>query len=1128
MPAPFLRVFCVQFCPTFKDVPASIQRAEELIAPLEPGQLDLLVLPEMAFTGYCFKSREDVEPFIEDLEKGRTAGWARKTARRLGCYVLVGLPTRTSAGSATSPSSSFDPPPPPAFYNSLLIVSPAGDLVATYHKHFLYETDETWATPGPSFASFDLPFPPSSPFRSLSSPSPTTFQLAPAICMDLNPHKFTAPFTAFEFGSFAAKEEVDLVVASMAWLDSELPREGTEESTEGGEGGDRRTEWEQVSQTLGYWALRVDPILGNGAAMVCCNRVGREGNTVFTGSSCAMELADAPEVVALPPRVFKADLVATLAMHLAAALAPLPSSPPSSTPALPSVGTFVAPPSRRGPRDFKLPKHQPSSTAFTSTDALPSSRDPRAEFLPPVPPSALDILSSSPPLSPQRTGSSSTTSTSKRSIPIQKAPPIPTPHFMFQQAHSYPRRPKTADSQGTNASKTSLGKAFARVFGGGSNASSSSLRTTPSHSPAASTSSVQTTSTLATSQGGVSDVSKRMGVMDLAREKGRRAVNFIKKKLNSKTPANELPQTWEDYMRAYANYEVDVEDPPLPPQRIAADGAEPTPFQQRAFAAPHPHNEAERQNVVVRLDLFGTREKAAMNASQATLDITASPALPSSSASPAPPSSAAMAHTASATSTATSRSSYLAPSEASSHRNSSSGFSINSTATNSTATSVTSAATQVEVVQSLENHPVFRQLVARAKTVFDTRVGLLTVLDDDQQLFLATGGLPDGVESMPRDASFCSHAILGEERGLVVLDSRAQEEWRFANHIPSAHLGARFYAGVPIWARAGSANDPRVAIGTLCVLDDKPREEFTEAHRRVLRDFASQATQVIEAWVGERMAQKMARLHQQMPKPALAAPPALASPPLTPPPSAGFPSPASVPMRPKTSSGPGSPLPATPPASIHRYGSVSASSHSRRDSDGDSTSSSIPASQIVQPRRPTALSLGVTTDDPISALPREVQKQLDTAVKMLAKALELELVYVAALDLALLDAPSSTSSSSSAKLRILSSHGLPHPPPSFDPALHLKALRAPEGGLIYKNPRFVPSSLVSTYAAGILIPILEVRRQGYVLCGYSRSADKNFVQRDLTYFVRFAEGLEAACIRASKTSTAVAIGAAQA
>ncbi|GAA6006967.1 hypothetical protein JCM10207_009154 [Rhodosporidiobolus poonsookiae] len=807
--------------------------------------------------------------------------------------------------------------------------------------------------------------------------------------------------------------------------------------------------------------------------------------------------------------------------------APLPPTKRASSPNAPTSTTassFVAPSSRRGPRDFKL-AHKDSTPAISSdasastltTPSTPSTRPARAEYSG-IPPPALDILATTPPSSkvdlPALVPTSSTTTTtssSRRSI--QPAPPVPHPHFMFQSQTSYPRRPKTADSQATNASKSSFSRAFRAAFGMSSSSSSSS--STKSHPASASTTTLAPPPAAATPPPPVPvvEVSKRLNALDLAKDKGKRAVAFVKRKLNSKSPKELLPKTWAEWDRAYGNYEIDIEDPPAPPLPIAVEGEEPTAFQKRLYVAPLPPNEIERQNVVNRLDLFGTKEKAAMNASQATLDITASPDMPSSSAM-VPTSSTA------------SRSSYLTTSEApSSRRNSSSGFSTTSNTTSATS-AATHSPTLSDPVASLQGHPAFRSLVLRAKEVFQARVSAITVLDDNQQLFLASGGMPEGVpNAMPRSASFCSHAILNEERGLVVLNST--DDWRFASNLAVTHLGARFYAGVPVMARAGP-NDPSVPIGTLCVLDDKPREEFTEAHRRVLRDFATQASNAIEQWAGERMAAKMARLHgsftagiaakpptRLLPPPGLSEP-ALASPPLTPPPSAGFP-PSVASRRPKTAPGLPTSLPSSPQSSIDRHASVS--SHSRRDSDVDSTVSSVP-SQIVQPRRPTALSLGVTTDDPISTIPRDVQKQFDTAVKMLAKALDIELVYLASLDLTLADA----ASSSSVKLRILSSFGLPVPPPSFDPALHLKALRAPEGGLLYKNPRFSPES-PAAYASGILIPVLEVRRTGYVLCGYTRKEARDFAQRDLTYFVRFAEGLEAGCIKASKTSSALALAA---
>ncbi|GJN92025.1 hypothetical protein Rhopal_005053-T1 [Rhodotorula paludigena] len=611
---------------------------------------------------------------------------------------------------------------------------------------------------------------------------------------------------------------------------------------------------------------------------------------------------------------------------------------------------------------------------------------------------------------------------------------------------------------------------------------------------------------------------KRLAALEFARQTGRRAVAYVRRKLNSRTPPEQLPKTWKEFELLYANVmyasqgDVDIEDPPLPPQRVAEDGAEPTPFQNRFWPAPLPPNEAIRQDIVERLDLFGSRAKAAMNASQATLNIASGPA--GSASAPMEP-----------TMSNASAASYLTtPSDvASSRRNSSSAHSTRSASTS--ATTAASPSLDQEAIESLQDSPVFKSIIAKAREIFNVPMALITVLDGEQQLFLASGGLSEGMpNAMPRSASFCGHTILGD-RGLVVLNST--EDWRFAQNMITTHLGGRFYAGIPV--TASDPDDPDLAnvpVGSLCIVDRSVRDEFTEAHRRVLRDLAKQASNAIEVWSAERRMRRGQASLSSAPSAAQRSRSTLCLPPnlspdaagelLTPPPSASLPfPPASVQSalrRPKTAGHPpAASLPATPPASIHR----ATPSHGRSNSDAASTVSSIPASEVVAPRRPSALSLGVTTEDPVSMLPREVQKMFDTAVRMLAKSLELELVYIASLDLATL-ANEGTLATTGSKLRILASHGLPHPPPSFDPALHLKALRAPEGGLIYKNPRFVPSA-TSSYAAGILIPVLEVRRLGYVLCGYTRNSERAFVQRDLALLVKMAESLETTCVKASKS-----------
>lgn len=142
------------------------------------GDIDILVLPEMAFTGYVFNSKEEIYPYLEDSETGPSVTWAKrqgitithsvnitmklntfKIAIRLQCYVVVGYPQKDGKLHTIIISkrlySNATQRIGDTYYNSLCFVDSEGIVVKTYQKTFLYETDENWAIEGPGFVSFD-------------------------------------------------------------------------------------------------------------------------------------------------------------------------------------------------------------------------------------------------------------------------------------------------------------------------------------------------------------------------------------------------------------------------------------------------------------------------------------------------------------------------------------------------------------------------------------------------------------------------------------------------------------------------------------------------------------------------------------------------------------------------------------------------------------------------------------------------------------------------------------------------------------------------------------------------------------------------------------------------------------
>ncbi len=132
--------------------------------------------------------------------------------------------------------------------------------------------------------------------------------------------------------------------------------------------------------------------------------------------------------------------------------------------------------------------------------------------------------------------------------------------------------------------------------------------------------------------------------------------------------------------------------------------------------------------------------------------------------------------------------------------------------------------------------PDIDSLVDMAALITGTRIALLSIVEEDEQVFKSAVGLD--AERMPRDISFCGHAILDGPGPMVIPDAR--EDVRFAdNPIVVGDPNVVFYAGVPILTSRGHA------IGTLCVVDDQPRE-LTERQMAALSRLAGQAAGLIE------------------------------------------------------------------------------------------------------------------------------------------------------------------------------------------------------------------------------------------------------------------------------------------
>lgn len=139
----------------------------------------------------------------------------------------------------------------------------------------------------------------------------------------------------------------------------------------------------------------------------------------------------------------------------------------------------------------------------------------------------------------------------------------------------------------------------------------------------------------------------------------------------------------------------------------------------------------------------------------------------------------------------------------------------------------------LNLLDSAPDH-AYDRITALAARLFDVPIALISLVDDHRQWFKSKVGL-DACET-DREHAFCAHAIASVDLGPFVVEDALQDA-RFAhNPLVVGPPNIRFYAGQPLIVQD-------VAIGTLCVIDSRPRS-LTPSEIETLRDLA---------WVVERL-----------------------------------------------------------------------------------------------------------------------------------------------------------------------------------------------------------------------------------------------------------------------------------
>jgi predicted amidohydrolase len=135
-----VRIAVAQYAPHVGDVDGNRLAAVEWATRAADERVDLLVLPELASSGYVFESEAEAARTAEDAG-GRMVAALSEVCAAAAMHCVVGVNERE--GNAR--------------HNSAVLLGPDGTL-ATYRKLHLFHDEQSWFQPGAELPVVDLPF----------------------------------------------------------------------------------------------------------------------------------------------------------------------------------------------------------------------------------------------------------------------------------------------------------------------------------------------------------------------------------------------------------------------------------------------------------------------------------------------------------------------------------------------------------------------------------------------------------------------------------------------------------------------------------------------------------------------------------------------------------------------------------------------------------------------------------------------------------------------------------------------------------------------------------------------------------------------------------------------------------
>ncbi|HZS14387.1 MAG TPA: nitrilase-related carbon-nitrogen hydrolase [Candidatus Dormibacteraeota bacterium] len=252
------RIAVAQYEPHVGDLDGNREQAVHWARAAAAEGADLVVLPELASSGYTFGSVEEAQAAAEDASAGPTVNALVEVARETGIHVVCGIDERDGD----------------CRHNSAVLLGPAGRL-ATYRKLHLFYDEQSWFVPGTALPVVDLPF----------------GRVGMVICYDL---WFPEAVRALALAG------ADIVAVPTNWVASF-----------------KRTVHDDRGYCQGDYVAMASAAQ-NGVVMACADRIGTERGLTFLGASIIVG-ADGWPVAGPAPADSSTLLVADVALSSVAA-----------------------------------------------------------------------------------------------------------------------------------------------------------------------------------------------------------------------------------------------------------------------------------------------------------------------------------------------------------------------------------------------------------------------------------------------------------------------------------------------------------------------------------------------------------------------------------------------------------------------------------------------------------------------------------------------------------------------------------------------------------------------------------------------------------------------------------------